>query len=308
MLAWPACGRLAFHQRGVAGLPRRGGQIGGQLHQWRLGIGRSGRRGRRAGIRRVRAAGLGRSGRRGRNGAGHADGRHRRDRDDAGTDAAPGDPVAPAGLPGAMLDGRHVRGEGLFRDQVAERRGQVLFGRGIHRGRLLVLQAASERVQRPGGLALHGALTAPHDGSGFPLAHPLQVAKDDGGPLPGREGQQGAQQIGAVDDLVRDVGDGDLGAVGVGAHGQAAIASPVPLELVDQDALDVGVLVVGPLHPPPVAEGLDERLLDQVAGQMPVAAEQIRGAMQRSRAATDELPVLLFRATHCRQLSVVTLA
>ena len=82
----------------------------------------------------MRAAGLGRSGRRGRNGAGHADGRHRRDRDDAGTDAAPNDPVAPAGLPGAMLDGRHVRGEGLFCDQVAERRAQVLFGRGIHSG------------------------------------------------------------------------------------------------------------------------------------------------------------------------------
>ena len=35
----------------------------------------------------------------------------------------------------------------------------------------------------------------------------------------------------------------------------------------------------GPLHPPPVAEGLDERLLYQVAGQMPVAAQQICGAM-----------------------------
>ena len=76
-------------------------------------------------------------GRPGRNGAGDADGRHRHGRDDAGTDAAPGDPVAPAGLPGAMLDGRHVRGEGLFCDQVAERRGQVLFGRGFHIGNSL---------------------------------------------------------------------------------------------------------------------------------------------------------------------------
>ena len=59
---------------------------------------------------------------------------HRRDRDDADTDAAPNDPVASAGLPGAMLDGRHVRGEGLFCDEVAERRAQVLFGRGIHSG------------------------------------------------------------------------------------------------------------------------------------------------------------------------------
>jgi hypothetical protein len=114
---------------------------------------------------------------------------------------------------------------------------------------------------------------------GFPLAHPLQVAKDDGGPLPGREGQQGAQQIGAVDDLVRDVGDGDLGMVGAGAHGQSAVALPVPVELVDQDAPDVGVLVVGSLYPPPVAEGLDECLLHQIVGQVPVAAQQVCSAM-----------------------------
>ena len=71
----------------------------------------------------------------------------------------------------------------------------------------------------------------------------------------------------------------NLRVVGVGAHWQSAIALPMPLELVDQDAFDVGVLVVGPPHPPPVAEGIDERLLYQVVGQMPVAAQQIRGAM-----------------------------
>src|SRR6202043_2151736 len=70
----------------------------------------------------------------GGNGVGHAVGCPRRDRDDAGADAAPGDLVAPAGLPGALLDGRHVRGEGLFCDEVAERRAQVLFGRGINSG------------------------------------------------------------------------------------------------------------------------------------------------------------------------------
>ena len=33
---------------------------------------------------------------------------------------------------GALRDGRHVRGEGLVCDQVAECRAQLLFGRGIH--------------------------------------------------------------------------------------------------------------------------------------------------------------------------------
>jgi hypothetical protein len=79
------------------------------------------------------------------------------------------------------------------------------------------------------------------------------------------------------------------------------------LKLVDQDAFDVGVLVVGPLHPPPVAKGLDECLLDQVVGQMPVAAEQIGGAVKRSRPAVVELPELVFGAAHRRQLPVVTL-
>ena len=36
-----------------------------------------------------------------------------------------------------VLDGRYVRGEGLFCNQVAERRAQVLFGRGIHSGNSL---------------------------------------------------------------------------------------------------------------------------------------------------------------------------
>jgi len=57
----------------------------------------------------------------------------------------------------------------------------------------------------------------------------------------------------------------------------------------------------------PVAESVDERLLYQVVGQMPVAAEQVCGAMQRCRAASDELPVLLIRSTHSLQLSVVIL-
>jgi hypothetical protein len=80
----------------------------------------------------VRAAGLSRPGRCGRNGAGHADSRYCRDRDDAGTDAALDDPVTSAGLAGALRDGRHVRGKGLFGDQAAECRAQLLFGRGIH--------------------------------------------------------------------------------------------------------------------------------------------------------------------------------
>ena len=82
-------------------------------------------------------------------------------------------------------------------------------------------------------------------------------------------------------------------------------SAPVPIELVDQDAFDVGVLVVGPLHPPPVAEGLDERLLHQVVGQMPVAAQQIGGAVQRSGAATGEFPVLLFGASSSSPASCV---
>ena len=52
--------------------------------------------------------------------------------DDGSLGAAPGDPVATAGPQGEPLDGRHVRGEGLFRDQVTERGAQVLFVQGIH--------------------------------------------------------------------------------------------------------------------------------------------------------------------------------
>jgi hypothetical protein len=52
-----------------------------------------------------------------------------------------------------------------------------------------------------------------------------------------------------------------------------AAPPPVPVGLVDQDAPDVGVRVVGPLHLSPVPEGLGQGLLDQVLGQVPVAAE-----------------------------------
>ena len=51
----------------------------------------------------MRTDGLGRSSRPGRHGTGNADGSHRRDRDDAGPDAAANEPVAPPGLPSALL-------------------------------------------------------------------------------------------------------------------------------------------------------------------------------------------------------------
>ena len=85
----------------------------------------------------MRAAGpggarLGRAGRPGRDCDGRADGRDRGDGNGPGT--ADGDPAALAVMAGPVLDGGWVGGEGLFCDQVAERRAQLLFGRGIHIG------------------------------------------------------------------------------------------------------------------------------------------------------------------------------
>jgi hypothetical protein len=55
---------------------------------------------------------------------------------------------------------------------------------------------------------------------------------------------------------------------------------------------------VGELDPAPVTEGLGQRFLDEIVGQVPVAAQQVGRPVQRRSPAADELSELLVRGAH----------
>ena len=123
--------------------------------------------------------------------------------------------------------------------------------------------------------------------------------------MPGREAQQRLEQRHPVGDGGRVIRHARLPGGEVRRHG-VPVPPPVPACLVDQHPPHVGVRVLCPLDPVPVPEGLGQRLLDQVVGQVPVTAQQVGHPVQRRGPALDELQErLVRRPRHVGLLSVM---
>jgi hypothetical protein len=143
------------------------------------------------------------------------------------------------------------------------------------------------------------ASAASEHGRGLALAHPLQVAKGDRGALPQGQGEERLPQTRPADDLVGRIRGNRLACLGETRDGHDSLApAPPGADLVQQDAPNVGVGVVRLPDARPVLVGLDERVLHEIVGKVPVTAQEVRAAMQGRGAVQHELAELLVPAAH----------